>query len=262
MSLIDSHCHIDDERFDHDRDQVLQRAEKAGVTAQIVPAIQSCWWPRLKQVCDKHPGLYPSYGLHPMFICQHREQDIVELTRWLEREPAVAVGECGLDFYIPEPHKERQYYYLEAQLELARRFDLPVIIHARRAVEEVIRLLKRHPGVRGVFHSYSGSLQQAHQLIDLGFMLGFGGPITYPRAKRLRQLVKQLPLESILIETDSPDQPDQLHHNSRNEPRHLKTIALTISQLRSISYDQVEFETAANADRLFQFSRFPASTAD
>lgn len=262
MPLIDSHCHIDDERFDQDREQVLQRAKKAHVTAQIIPAIQSCWWPRLKQICDEHSGLYPSYGLHPMYISRHREEDIEELAHWLEKEPAVAVGECGLDFFIPEPHKARQYYYLEAQLELALRFDLPVIIHARRAVEEVIQLLKRHPGVRGVLHSYSGSLQQAYQLIDLGFLFGFGGPITYPRAKRLRQLVKQLPLESILIETDSPDQPGQQHHNSRNEPGYLKTIVLAISQLRGIDYKLIELKTTANAEHLFQIPRFSTPNAD
>ena len=251
MHLIDTHSHIDDPRFDHDRRLVIQRAEAAGVTTQIVPAIQSAWWPRLKGYCDSHSGLLPAYGLHPMVVAQHRESDPELLAEWLQREPAVAVGECGLDFYTDKLDRALQYFYFEAQLDLARQLDLPLIIHARRSVEDVIRILKQKPGLRGVLHSFSGSHEQAVRLIDLGFMMGFGGPITYPRATRLQRLVKTLPLDAILLETDSPDQPDSYHHKQRNEPANLKLIARYISSLRGIRINSLIKTTSQNAWQLF-----------
>ncbi|MEJ1355600.1 MAG: TatD family hydrolase [Candidatus Sedimenticola sp. (ex Thyasira tokunagai)] len=251
MQLIDSHCHLDHPRFEQDREQVLSRAIVAGVKAQVVPAIKRAWWPAIRSLCLSHPCLYPAYGLHPMFLSDHQEGDIQQLEQWLKNEQAVAVGECGLDFYIDNPDRERQRQLFEAQLELAASFQLPVIIHARKSVEEVIGTLRNHPKVRGVLHSYSGSEQQARRLIDMGFMLGFGGPVTYPRANRLHKLVSGLPLESLLLESDAPDQPDADHQGGRNEPAFLRNILQHIAQRRSISCDQLATATSDNARRLF-----------
>jgi TatD DNase family protein len=250
--LIDAHSHFDDASFDVDRPQALARAHQAGVQQQIIPAIKAAWWPRLKQLCQDYTGLHPSYGLHPMFLADHQDDHIEKLSEWLASEKPVAVGECGLDFFIKNPQVERQQQIFEAQLGLAQKHDLPVIIHARRSVEEVINTLRRFPDVQGMLHSYSGSEQQAHRLIEMGFYLSFGGPVSYDRAKRLRQLAASLPLESLLLETDSPDQPDSQHRGQRNEPAYLPLILDLFSQLRRQPPEEIAMQTRLNTQRLFR----------
>jgi len=249
--LIDSHSHFDDDSFDGDREAALQRAETAGVEAQVIPAVKAGWWPRIRELCRQHPSLHPTYGLHPMYLDDHREGHLSELSAWVEQERPVAIGECGLDFYIDDPRPEQQQRYFEGQLAIARDSGLPVIIHARRSVEEVINTLRRHPGVQGVLHSYSGSEQQAERLVDMGFCLSFGGPVTYERAKRLHRLVAVLPLSAILLETDAPDQPSASHRGERNEPAYLPEILETVSRLRGEAPETVAEQTRINTCRLF-----------
>jgi TatD DNase family protein len=251
MQLIDSHSHFDDDSFGPDQDQAYQRALAAGVDVQIIPGVSANWWPRIKQTCERYPGLHAAYGLHPMYLDEHREAHLHELRQWIERERPVAIGECGLDFYIDNPQADRQRFYFEAQLELAQAYGLPVIIHARRSVEEIIQTLRRFPGLRGVLHSYSGSEEQARQLIRLGFRMSFGGPITYERAKRLHRLIRTLPLESILLETDAPDQPDSMHRGERNEPAYLPIILETVSRLRNQPAEVIARQTTENCRQLF-----------
>ncbi len=251
MQLIDTHCHFDDTSFDPDRDAAYRRARDAEVMTIVVPSIKSDWWARVKQICDTYPGLYPAYGLHPMFMRDHSDGDIERLAGWIERERPVAIGECGLDFFIPDPDRERQQRCFEAQLQLAQRFDLPVIIHARRAVEAVIDTLRHYPSLRGVLHSFSGSEQQARRLIDMGFLMSFGGPLTYPRARRLQRLVATLPVNAIMLETDSPDQPDLHQRGERNEPARLPVILAAITGLRTESAEEIARSTTQNAIRLF-----------
>jgi TatD DNase family protein len=252
MQLIDSHCHFDDASFDADRQEALQRAHAAGVIEQVIPAVKAAWWPRIRRLCLDCPELHPSYGLHPMYLRDHQPADLESLHVWAARESPVAIGECGLDFYIHDPQPKRQQVYFEGQLEVAREFDLPVIIHARRAVEEVINTIRRFPGSRGVLHSYSGSEQQALRLIDLGFVMSFGGPVTYERANKLRKLIRTLPLDSILLETDAPDQPDSEHRGQRNEPAYLPRVLQTISQLRGEPLERIAQQTRDNTRRLFR----------
>lgn len=249
--LIDSHCHFDHRRFDHDRQDAWLRARESGVMAQVVPAVTATDWARVKQTCSNYSNLYPAYGLHPMFCHEHKETDLQNLRSWIKQEGPVAVGECGLDFYIKNPDKARQLKLFEAQLDIAMEFNLPVIIHARRAVEEVINCLRNHSGLSGVLHSYSGSLQQAERLMDMGFLLSFGGPITYPNATRLQQLVAELPLQAIMLESDAPDQPDNQHRNQRNEPSYLPLILQRVSEIRSESTDIIAARTTENAINLF-----------
>ncbi len=251
MQLIDSHCHFDDSCFDSDREAAYQRALGAGVKRQIVPSIKSDWWPRVRQICGQYQGLHAAYGLHPMFLSEHRQRDIIALENWIQNESPVAIGECGLDFFIAHPDREGQQRFFEAQLELAQKYNLPIIIHARRAVEEVINTLRRYPGIRGVLHSFSGSEQQARRLIELGFLMSFGGPITYLRAKRLRQLVSVLPLEAIMLETDSPDQPDTENRGKRNEPARLGRVLEAVSTLRQAPLEEIAEATTRNAQKLF-----------
>ncbi|MCW5577953.1 MAG: TatD family hydrolase, partial [Dokdonella sp.] len=187
-TLVDSHCHLDAAEFAADRDAVLARARAAGVIAQVVPAIRLADFAELRELCAQHVELHPAYGLHPMYLADHAPTHLGALRDWLARESAVAVGECGLDHYLPGLDPARQRELFAGQLCLAREFDLPVIVHARHAVDEVIALLRRHAPLRGVVHSFAGSAEQARQLWNMGFLIGLGGPITYERARRLRAL--------------------------------------------------------------------------
>ena len=251
MSLIDSHCHLDADEFDHDRAQVIARAQAAGVRTQVVPAVTAASWPKLRETCQLADGLYPAYGLHPMFLDQHRPEHLDQLREWIAREQPCAVGECGLDFFVEGLDADRQQLYFDGQLRIAREFDLPGIVHARRAVDAVIAAIKQVGGLRGVIHSCPGSPEQATQLHKLGFLVGLGGPLTYDRAQRLQRLVAQLPLEQLLLETDAPDQPDAGIRGQRNEPARLTVIAETVAKLRGETVEAIADQTSANARRLF-----------
>ena len=251
MRLIDSHCHLDAPEFDADRAAVIERAKRAGVAAQVVPAITAASWPKLREVCTNEASLHPAYGLHPMFLTEHRPGHLAELHTWLERERPCAIGECGLDFFVESLDADTQRHYFDGQLRLAREFDLPVIVHARRAVDEVIQRLRRMGGLRGVVHSFSGSPEQARQLGSLGLLVGLGGPLTYPRANRLRTLAATMPLEFLLLETDAPDQPDAGIRGQRNEPARLAEIAVCVAGLRNQAVEEIAAQTSANAMRLF-----------
>ena len=250
-ALVDTHCHLDDGEFDRDRDEVMARAREAGVRRQVVPAIDAASWPKLREVCARDDGLYPAYGLHPLLLDRHTDAHLDELRGWIERERPVAVGECGLDYFIEGLDPERQQHYFDGQLKIAREFDLPVIVHARRAVDAVIASIRRVGGLRGVVHSFSGSEEQARQLWKQGFLLGLGGPVTYERANRLRRLAASMPLEFLLLETDAPDQPDSDIRGQRNEPARMTRVLQTIAQLRGVDTDEVARATTANAERLF-----------
>ncbi len=249
--LIDSHCHLDASEFDADRTAVIERARAAGVQAQVVPAVTAASWPKLREVCQQAPGLYPAYGLHPMFLADHRPEHLGQLREWVERERPCAMGECGLDFFVEGLDAETQQDYFFGQLKLARDFDLPVIVHARRAVDAVITAIRRIGGLRGVVHSFPGSPEQAAQLDKLGFLLGLGGPLTYDRAQRLQRLVREMPLEQLLLETDAPDQPDAGIRGQRNEPARLSVIARHVAALRGTDVETVARVTSENSRRLF-----------
>ena len=254
MRLVDSHSHFDAAEFDADRAAARARAIAAGVDAQIVPAVDAAGWPKLKAVCSEYSDLHPAFGLHPMYLAEHRPEHLHELRDWIDRERPVAVGECGLDYFVEGLDVDAQQFYFDAQLQLAREFDLPVIVHARRAVDAVIASIRKIGGLRGVVHSFSGSAEQAAQLHKLGFLLGIGGPVTYARANRLRGTVAAMPLEQLLLETDSPDQPDAGHRGERNEPAYLTKVLEVVSELRGVPQEVVAAATTANAQRLFGLS--------
>lgn len=251
MRLIDSHCHLDAAEFDADRAEVVVRAQAAGVAAQIVPAVTAAAWPKLRAVCEGAAGLYPAYGLHPLFLDQHRPEHLPLLGEWIARERPCAIGECGLDFFVDGLDAAAQQRYFVGQLQLAREFDLPVIVHARRAVDAVILAIRKVGRLRGVVHSFAGSAEQARQLQSLDFLIGLGGPVTYERAQRLRRLAAQLPLQQLLLETDAPDQPDAAIRGERNEPARLRTVLDTIAALRGQPADEIAEQTTRNAQRLF-----------
>lgn len=252
-AIFDSHAHLDAPEFDGDRAQVLHDAHAAGVVEMLIPAVTRAGWAKLRKLCESEPGLHPAYGLHPCYLDQHADGDLVALDAWLQAHPAAGVGECGLDYAQAGLDRERQVRLLRGQLEIAHRFDLPLVLHARHAFEAVILEL-RHFGkpLRGVVHSFSGSAEQARQLWELGFLVGIGGPVTHERARRLRRVVASLPAESLLLETDAPDQPGAHHKGERNEPAFLCEIVQCVAGLRGEEPDNLARTTTANARRLFR----------
>lgn len=254
-ALVDTHCHLDVPEFDTDRDAVIARARAAGVTRQIVPAIQAATWPGLRDACAKDDGLFPAYGLHPLLIASHRDAHLRELRDWIERERPVAIGECGLDYWVEGLDRDAQAKYFDGQLALAREYDLPVVVHARRSVDAVMAAIKRVGNLRGVIHSYPGSEEQARQLSDLGFLVGIGGPVTYDRANKVRRVAANIPLDTLLLETDAPDQPDSTHRGQRNEPARIVRVLETIAELRGEDPAVIAQATTRNAEALFGLPR-------
>ncbi len=247
-ALIDSHAHLDAPEFDHDRAQILERAHAAGVRDFVVPAVAFAGFEKLKDLSAAH-GWQPAYGLHPMYLADHRPEHLTALRSWLKL--GCAVGECGLDFLVPDLDVEQQRFYFHKQIELALEFDLPLILHARRAVEEVLQTLKRFRPKGGVVHSFAGSREQADALWSLNFAIGIGGPLTYPRAKRLHEIVRHAALESLLLETDAPDQPLSGHQGARNEPAMLPNVLQAVAEARQADPADIARATTANTRRLF-----------
>jgi len=254
IPLIDTHVHLDVDEFAADRDEALARARSAGVVAQLVPAITRAYWQGLAELAGRHADLFPAYGLHPVYLESHADADVEALDAWLAEHPAVAVGEIGLDGYVDGIASgaawERQWQLFTAQLDVALNHRLPVIIHARRALDHVLKALRQRPGLTGIIHSFSGSRQQADQALAQGCCLGFGGPVTYPRANRLRKLVAGLPDGALVLETDAPDQPSVSHRGERNEPSFLPEIAACVAELRGVPVAELAQTTAANARRI------------
>ncbi|MDO6460566.1 TatD family hydrolase [Granulosicoccaceae sp. 1_MG-2023] len=260
--LIDSHCHIDDARFSADLSEVLERARRQGISMQVVPAVRRDGWQHLKDLCRQHPQLHPCYGLHPYFLAHHREADIAALDHWLSDTPCVALGECGLDYLRKDTDRLAQRKLFAAQLELAAKHQLPVVLHVNKAVEDILLMLADSDVRGGLMHAFNGSEQQAERAIARGFKLGFGGAATYTRARRLRHLLSELPLSALMIETDAPDQPPASHHGERNEPAFLRDIFAHFCTLRRESPVQLAAAFNHNARSLFALPDDPFEQHD
>ena len=233
MKLIDTHCHIDSSEFNDDREHILMSAFKRNVEKIIVPAIAKNRWQRLLSICNNSHRLYPALGLHPVFMAQHDASDLDELEQLLKKPAVVAVGEIGLDYYIKDVDKSAQRTLLDAQFSIASQHKLPVILHCRKAYDDVIAMLAFHHLEGGIAHAFNGSVQHAHKLIDLGFKLGFGGMLTYERSSKLRKLAKGLPLSSVVLETDAPDLTVFQHRGQRNSPEYLPYVLDALARLRA-----------------------------
>lgn len=261
MKFIDSHTHIDFDDFNTDRDIIIQNSLDKGVTDIIVSATIEKQWSNINELCNRYSSCHASYGLHPMFMDDHDlisvNNDLHKLESYLSTNKAVAVSEIGLDFFIDEADADNQKAQLElfiAQCEIAQDHKLPVIIHARKSLDIILKHLRSFKDLQGSIHCFSGSEQQARQFIDLGFYLSFGGPITYDRATKLHRIVKNIPIRAFLIETDSPDQPDVGHRGMRNEPAFILNIAEKVAELKNIDVELVAAETRRNAIDLFNLN--------
>jgi len=251
MELIDSHCHLDDDRFDARRGAVLEDAAAAGIERIVVPATTAARWAKLKHICAGHGGLFPAYGLHPWFGGEHRREHLDELDAWLAREKPVALGECGLDYYESRDDADWQVEVFIAQLDLARAHRLPVIVHARKALDEVIALLRRHARHGGVLHSFSGSEQQARQLYELGFRIGIAATVGFERARKLRAVVAAMPDDALLLESDAPDQPGAGHRGELNQPAFIVEHLRVMAELRGTDSETLAATLNRNAEALF-----------
>ena len=259
--VIDTHCHMDAPELAHDVDAVRALARTRGVAQLVIPAVDVHNFAAVQALARRHGDAY-ALGIHPMCTPGAGESDLDTLAQWLERSREdphlVAVGEIGLDYFVEGLDAAHQEQLFAAQLKLAQRFGLPVLLHVRRSVDRVLKGVRAVPGLTGIAHAFNGSLQQAEVLIGLGFKLGFGGAMTHERALQLRRLARDLPLESIVLETDAPDIPPHWLYKTaaeradgspqgRNTPAELPRIAQVLADLRGVPLAALAHQTTANA---------------
>ena len=246
--FIDTHCHLDAPKFGHTQAELLQAAQRVGVSRIVIPAVERANFERVRHLCERFPDCQPAYGIHPLFTDEATPEDLMRLRDVLREGKTIAIGEIGLDFFIENHKVAQQEGFFVAQLKLAREFDLPVLLHTRRAVDEVLKQLRQIRLRGGIAHAFSGSRQQADEFIKLGFKLGFGGAMTYPRASRIRELARTLPLDSLVLETDAPDIPPEfILRGQPNKPEYLPRIAQVLAELRGLSLIEVAQATTENA---------------
>ncbi len=258
--LIDTHCHLDAPVFRADFDAVLDRARQATVGPIVIPAVEVQSFERTIECAHAFSQGYYALGIHPMYVPNAQTDDLHTLEEFLQRhieDPRlVAVGEIGLDFFVPElrdePLRTKQLHFYHEQLKLAQRYELPVLLHVRRSQDLILKYARRFPRVTGIAHAFNGSFQQAERFLDAGYKLGMGGAMTFTRARQIRRLASELPIESFVLETDAPDIPPawleaEGGQAPRNEPYHLAQIAQVFAELRSLSVAEVAHQTSKNA---------------
>ncbi|PNV98652.1 TatD family hydrolase [Pseudomonas protegens] len=259
MELIDSHTHLDFPDFDDDREALLADSRARGVSRMVVLGVYQANWQRVWDLVQNDARLYAAFGLHPVYLDDHRPEHLQQLGDWLTRlagHPQVcAVGEIGLDYFLAHLDRERQQALFEAQLQLAADFQLPALLHVRRSHAAVIASLKRFKLKRGgIIHAFAGSREEAREYLKLGFKLGLGGAATWPQALRLRKVIAELPLHALVLETDSPDMAPAMFPGQRNSPQHLPAICAALAEIIGITSEQLASASTRNACELFGWS--------
>ena len=252
--FVDTHCHFDFPPFSGNEASALQLASESGVQSLIVPAVTSDRFQMIIDLSRQYSAIYPALGLHSIYIARHNEQALAQLEDYLKQPEnrIVAIGEIGLDNYIASPQLEAQIALLKSQFQLAKRYDLPVILHSRKTHDLLTQLLRQNKLPKtGVVHGFSGSLEQAQQFIKLGYYIGVGGTITYARAQKTRNAIAALPLTSLLFETDAPDMPVAGFQGQPNRPEHLVQILAALSEIRRESKEQIAEQIYQNSLQLF-----------
>ena len=258
MDLIDTHTHRDFPDFDADRQALMAESRALGVRQMVVLGVYQGNWQRVWDLVQNDPDLHAALGLHPVYLEDHLPEHLTELGDWLTRlaghRQLCAVGEIGLDYFIETLDRERQQALFDAQLQLAVDFHLPALIHVRRSHAAVIATLKRFKLKRaGIIHAFAGSQEEAREYIKLGFKLGLGGAATWPQALRMHRVLARLPLESVVLETDSPDMAPAMFPGQRNSPAHLPAICTALAQIMSLAPEQLAAASTANARELFNW---------
>lgn len=256
MRLIDTHTHLDFDDFAADRSTVIERSRALGVERLVVLGVAADNWQRVWNLTESETTVYAALGLHPMYLDQHLPEHLQALHGWLERlanaPKLCALGEFGLDYYLPELDRERQQRLFEAQLDLAAEFNLPVLLHVRRSHAKVTATLKRYRLARaGIIHAFAGSLEEAREYLKLGFKLGLGGAATWPQALRMHKVIAALPLDAVVLETDAPDMAPAMFAQQRNSPEHLPQICIALAKLMRIEPQRLAAASTANAEQIF-----------
>ncbi|HEY0677632.1 MAG TPA: TatD family hydrolase [Chitinophagaceae bacterium] len=255
MELIDTHCHLYVTEFEADRESVLERATREGVTKIFLPAIDSTELGHLLAVEEQYPGrCIAMMGLHPCSVKENYEEELLLVNEWLRKRKFAAVGEIGLDFYWDLSFTNQQYDAFRRQIDWALELDLPVVIHSRNSLDECIGVIKEKQNgkLKGIFHCFGGTIEQARQIIDLGFYMGIGGVITYKNAG-LGPVLQDVPLESLVLETDAPYLSPVPFRGKRNESSYLKYVVERLAEVKGMSTDEVASVTTANAQKIFNF---------
>lgn len=254
--FIDTHCHFDFPVFYNDIANSLSLAHQAQVKKIIIPAVARWNFDVVTELSNEYPQLYSALGLHPLYIEEHTEQHLIELEQKLKIDPrCVAIGEIGLDDYMDNPQPEKQERFLIAQLKLAAKFDLPVILHSRKTHDKLSALLRRYDVPRkGVVHGFAGSQQQAEKFIQQGYFIGVGGTITYERAQKTRRAIASLPLESLLLETDAPDMPVSGFQGEPNRPERIQYVFSQLCELRQEPSEVIAQQLYLNSLQLFRLT--------
>lgn len=254
--LFDSHAHIDDSRFDSDRLETIERARENGVTGIINIGADMASSARSIALAQAHKGIYAAVGIHPHDAKAAVDADYDQMAQWVGSEAkVVAIGEIGLDYYYDLSPRDVQQDVFIRHIDLARQLGKPIIIHDRDAHGDVMNIIKKEAkGIIGVFHCYSGSLEMAKEVLKLGFYVSFAGPVTFAKSTKLKEIAAAVPLERLLVETDSPYLTPHPHRGRRNEPAHVRLVAEEIARLRGLSLEAVAEATTNNVKQLFHIS--------
>ncbi len=260
MTIIDTHAHLYSEEFQVDIDLVMDRAQKAGVSKMYLPAIDSSETESMLALEQRFPGVcIAMMGLHPCYVKENVTAELAHVKSWLVKRDFVAIGEIGLDFYWDKTFTNQQYEAFDIQMQWALELNRPIVIHTRNAMQETINRVKpfAQKGLKGIFHCFSGSAESAKQIIDLGFLLGIGGVITYKNAG-LPEVLENVSLEHIVLETDAPYLTPVPFRGKRNESSYLSFIITKLAEVKGISEEEVARITTLNAEMIFQHPIFAA----
>lgn len=251
MYFIDTHTHVYLPEFEDDLGDVMQKAAEADVKITILPAIDSHTHDRMMEVESSYAHCHSMIGLHPCSVNQDFEKELSGIRHYLEQRKFVAIGEIGLDFYWDKTFTEQQYAAFHSQIELALLHDLPIAIHSRNAIDECIGVVGEHPGIRGVFHCFSGNEEQARKIMELDFMLGIGGVVTFKNAG-LDKVIERIGLSHVILETDAPYLAPVPFRGKRNEPAYLRQIAEKLAAICQVPLQKIAELTSENAKNLFK----------
>ena len=251
MYFVDTHTHIYLPEFDHDRDKIMQAAAEAGVGTTILPAIDSSTHDMMLTVESTYDNCYSMIGLHPCSVNKNYQKEMDIVKEHLSKRKFIAIGEIGLDFYWDKTFVEQQYEAFHKQIEIALLYHLPIVIHSRNAINECIEVVSQHLNVKGVFHCFSGNEDQAKKIIDLGFMLGIGGVVTFKNSG-LDKVIEKIGLKNVILETDAPYLSPVPHRGKRNEPAFIRLVAEKLASITHLSMEEVADLTTENARKLFK----------
>lgn len=254
--IFDTHAHYDDRQFEEDREELLGSMREQGVGMIVDAGSDIASWDKIGQLTEQYPFIYGAIGVHPDEVGELDEEKMQRMEKLLSGEKMVAVGEIGLDYYWDKEKRDLQKKWFIRQLELARQLDLPVIIHSREAAADTMEIMKQHAkGLDGVIHCFSYSPEQAKEYVKMGFYLGIGGVVTFKNAKKLKEVVQEIPLEALVLETDSPYLAPVPHRGKRNNSQNLVYVAEEIAALKGVSYEEVVRQTTENAKKLYRLEK-------